>query len=122
MAKLCRSGSQMKCSFGATPSILNVPPVKRVNAVGPPAATIMDNKPTVNIPPFGMCSSPLNPAVAAATAAALGVLTPMPCVPVPVAPWIPGSRTVTLGAIPSLNDTSLLFCQWAGVIEITDAA
>lgn len=121
MAKICRSGSTMQCSFGATPSVLNILPVKRVNAVGPPAATIVDIVPIVNIPPFGMCSSPANPAVAAATAAAWGVLTPMPCVPVPVGPWVPGSPTVTLGAIPSLNDTSCLMCAWAGVIRITNA-
>lgn len=114
MAKLCHSGSKMKCSFGDARSTLGVLPEKRVNAVGPPAATIMDYKPLVNIPPFGKCSSPLNPAVAAA-------MGPMPCLPVPVAPWIPGSPTVTLGRTPSLNDSSLLFCQWAGVIEITDA-
>ena len=39
-----------------------------------PAANIMDHVPMVNIMPFGMCITPSNPAVAAATAAALGVL------------------------------------------------
>ena len=85
-----------------------------------PAATIMDNVPMKNIMPFGMCSSPANPAVASATAAALGVLTPQPCVPATVAPWTPGSPTVLIGSIPALNDYSVLMCNWGGVITITN--
>ncbi|HEX8441585.1 DUF4280 domain-containing protein, partial [Archangium sp.] len=65
-------GAMMKCGFGAAPASLVVLPVNRTMAGGPPAATILDNKPLVNVPPFGMCSSLANPAVAAATAAALG--------------------------------------------------
>ena len=60
----------------------------------------MDNKPFVNILPFGMCMSLANPMVAAATAAALGALTPMPCIPVTPAPWVPGSPTVLVGGMP----------------------
>ncbi len=73
----------------------------------------------VNIPPFGMCMSLANPAVAAATAAALGVLTPMPCVPVTPAPWVPGSPTVPIGNMPALNNTCQCMCNWAGVITIS---
>ena len=43
------------------------------------------------------CNSPSNPMVAAATTAALGVLTPMPCIPMTIAPWMPGSSTVMMG-------------------------
>jgi hypothetical protein len=66
-----------------------------------------------------MCSSLANPTVAAATAAALGVLTPMPCVPVTPAPWVPGSPTVMIGGVPALNSTCKCMCTWAGVIQIT---
>jgi hypothetical protein len=83
-----------------------------------PLATIMDNKPLVNIPVFGMCNSPANPQVAAATAAALGVLTPMPCMPVISAPWVPGSPTVLIGGYPALSQTSMLICNWGGVIQV----
>jgi hypothetical protein len=66
-----------------------------------------------------MCSSPANPTVAAATAAALGVLTPMPCIPNTTAPWAPGSPTVMVGNMPALNNSSKLMCMWGGVIQIT---
>jgi len=75
--------------------------------------------PMSNIPTFGMCSSPSNPTVIAATAAALGVLTPMPCVPVTVAPWIPGAPTVLTGSMPTLTNSCKLLCTWAGSISIT---
>ena len=111
-------GAMMQCSFGVAPSSLVVLPTNAAMAGGPPAATIMDNIPIVNIPPFGMCTSPSNPTVAAATAAALGVLTPMPCVPVTAAPWAPGSPTVMIGNMPALNNSSKLMCSWGGVIQI----
>jgi hypothetical protein len=78
----------------------------------------MDSAPMVNIMPFGMCNSMANPMVAAATAAALGVLTPMPCIPNTVAPWVPGSPTVLIGNQPALNDSSTCMCAWGGVIKI----
>jgi uncharacterized protein DUF4280 len=112
------SGAVTMCSFGLAPSTLNVLPLNRTMAGGPPAANIMDNIPFVNIMPFGMCISLANPTVAAATAAALGVLTPMPCVPVIPAPWVPGSPTVLIGNFPALNNTSTCMCAWAGVIQI----
>ena len=111
-------GAMLQCSFGVAPSSLVVLPANRT-LTGAPAANIMDNKPFVNILPFGMCSSPANPTVAAATAAALGVLTPMPCIPVTAAPWIVGAPTVLIGNMPALNDSSKLMCNWGGVIQIT---
>jgi hypothetical protein len=114
-------GGMMTCSFGVAPSTLVVLPANRVLAGGPPAATIMDHAPIVNVPPFGMCQSVANPAVAAATAAAFGALTPMPCMPVTPAPWIVGAPTVLIGNMPALNSTSKLMCAWGGVIQLTYA-
>jgi hypothetical protein len=118
MALQVASGAMLRCSFGAAPASLQVLPVNRVTAGGIPAANVMDHIPIVNIPPFGMCSSLANPTVAAATAAALGVLTPMPCVPATTAPWLPGVPTVMLGGIPSLDGGCSLMCMWAGVIQV----
>ncbi|WP_442916703.1 DUF4280 domain-containing protein [Lutispora sp.] len=115
------NGAILSCSFGSAPSSLMVMPQSRVITSGGPVANIMDNKPMVNVLPFGMCQSLANPAVAAATAAALGVLTPMPCIPVAVAPWTPGSPTVLIDGMPALNNTSKLMCVWGGVIQIIDA-
>lgn len=114
------AGATMACSFGTAPGVLSVLPTNRVFTGGPPAATIMDFAPMVNIPPFAMCTSLANPQVASATAAAFGVLTPQPCVPVTVAPWVTGSPTVLIGGMPALNNSSTLMCTWAGVISISN--
>jgi Domain of unknown function (DUF4280) len=112
-------GAMLKGSFGIAPSSLIVLPQNRVMAGPLPAANIIDNKPMVNILPFGMCQSLANPAVASATSAALGVLTPMPCVPVIPAPWAVGTPTVLVGGLPALDDSSKLICIWGGVIDVT---
>lgn len=111
------AGAMLQCAFGAAPSTLMVLPLNRV-MTGSPAANIMDHIPLVNVLPFGMCQSPSNPTVAAATAAALGALTPMPCVPATAAPWMPGALTVLVGSMPALQSTSKLMCNWGGVISI----
>lgn len=121
MPQLIVSGAPMTCTFGVAPSAINVLPVNRVMAGGPPAATIMDHAPFVNVPPFGMCNSPSNPVVATATAAALGVLTPMPCVPATATPWAPGVPTTLIGGLPAINNTCKLNCLWGGVIQFTAA-
>lgn len=113
-------GAMCACSFGVAPSALVVTPEKRVIIGALPMATIMDNVPFKNIMPFGMCTSLANPQVAAATAAALGVLTPMPCLPVFPAPWMPGVPTVMVGNVPALNNTCKLICAWGGVVQITN--
>ena len=113
-------GAVMQCSQGMAPSSL-IPTPKTVMTSYVMAANILDHIPFANIPPFAMCRSPANPAVAAATAAALGVLTPMPCTPVTPGPWVPGSPTVLVNGAPALNESSKLMCVFAGVISINFA-
>jgi hypothetical protein len=119
MGQFVVMGAMLKCSFGVAPSSMIVLPVNRVMIGNMPAANIMDFAPMVNILPFGMCQTPSNPMVAAATAAALGVLTPMPCIPVTVAPWTPGNPKTLVGAMPAVTNSSNLMCTWGGVINVT---
>ncbi len=114
-------GAMMTCSFGMAPSSLIVLPANKVMVNNMTAANVMDNKPMANIPPFAMCQSMSNPTVAAATAAALGVLTPMPCIPVTSAPWAPGSATVQIANFPALNNNSKCLCYWGGMIQFSMA-
>jgi hypothetical protein len=120
MPKLVVNGAKLKCSEGLAPSTLTVLPTGPATAGPLPAATVMDNQPMVNIAPFGMCKTQANPQVAAATAAAMGTLTPMPCVPVIPAPWSPGSSIATIDGKAALSDDSKCNCTWTGSIEITD--
>lgn len=114
MGLLCVNTAMCSCSFGMAPATLMASTASTVIAQNQIAATIMD-LPKI---PFGMCSSLANPAVASATAAALGVLTPMPCTPTVPAPWAPGSPTVIIGGYPALNNSSKAMCAFAGVISI----
>ena len=118
MSQVTVMTAQLMCTFGVAPAALIVLPVNRTTCGKQVAANIMDFKPIVNIPTFGMCSSPANPVVITATAAALGVLTPMPCLPATAAPWVTGSPTVMLGKMPMLNSTSKCMCSYGGVISI----
>ena len=111
-------GALTTCAMGVAPSSLVVLPNPPVMAPTP-MATITSMVPFMNIMPFGMCTSMANPMVIALTAAALGVPTPAPCIPVPAGPWIPMAPTVLIGGIPALDSGSMLMCAWAGVIQIS---
>ncbi|HET6873223.1 MAG TPA: DUF4280 domain-containing protein [Acidimicrobiales bacterium] len=117
-------GAMISCSMALVPAPvpLNcaVPPTL-VTAGGMPAATVMHFAPMVNIPTFGMCNSPTNPQVIAATAAALGVHTPMPCIPATIAPWEPPSESVMLAGMPALTNSATCMCMWEGEITIVEA-
>lgn len=116
MAVQVASTAQCRCVFGAAPAVLAAQNAT-VLACGLPAATVAD----FTLPPFGMCSCPNNPAVAAATAVT-GVLTPKPCTPVLVGPWKPGSATVLIAGKPALQNTSTLQCAYGGMITVAAPA
>lgn len=118
MAMQVASGAFLTCSFGQAPACLIVLRPKNLSG-GRPAANILDNASLANVQPFGLCSSLANPTVAAATAAALGVLTPMPCIPATSAPWVPGKPKILVGGAPALSSDSKLMCAWGGIIQIT---
>lgn len=124
MPRLVVSGATLVCSMGTSPSRLSVLPTNETYGGSNPAATVQDMKPEVNLAPFGMCQSPINPQVAAATSAAGGTLTPQPCVPAAPGPWTPGSKSAAIvgSAGPALlNDTCKCLCQWGGTVQVQDA-
>lgn len=114
------TGAQCMCSFGTAPCSLQATSQTTVLVEGKPVATIQDVQPYVNLKPFGMCTSLANPAVASATAAALGVLTPQPCTLLPAGAWIPSNPKVMAGGCPCLTNEATLVCGLgAGTIKIT---
>ncbi|MGZ8620846.1 MAG: PAAR-like protein, partial [Actinomycetota bacterium] len=56
-----------------------------------------------------------------ATSAAMGVLTPQPCIPVITGPWAPGSTELRMGGVPVLTSNSMCTCAWGGSISIVAA-
>lgn len=120
MARQVCSAATAQCSLGTAVATFNATP-RSVSSSGRLAANVMDHQPLLNVMPFGMCTSLANPAVAAATAAALGVLTPMPCIPNTPMPWAPGAMGVRVDNALALDDRAALMCTWGGVIRIVDA-
>ncbi len=115
MSLLLTTGTSMTCAFGTTPSSFIATSNPMVLAGGQPVGTIDDGQAVINIPPFGMCTTLSNPAVASATAAALGVLTPQPCTPQTKA-WIPAGLTVLSGGKPCLTQECTCMCLYGGTI------
>lgn len=114
---LC-TGAVLSCPFGSAPSSFSALPTPGVMIGGRPAGVMIDMAPAVNIPPFGMCSSLSNPTVSSATAAAMGALTPMPCVPVPAGPWLNPAPKVLIGGQPAISNGSKWMCAWGGQIAV----
>lgn len=116
MKPLMIQGTLLKCNFGNVPVPLMVLPDKKVNSMLP-VAVQSDHIPLLNILPFGMCSNPSNPLVIAATAAAMGVLTPVPCLPCTVEEWTGSSKKVKVKGGQALSMDSKLRCLFGGEIQ-----
>ena len=110
------SGATVQCTMGTTPGQLKASP-SSVRLGGAHAVRISDVAPMVNVSGCGMCTSLLNPTVASATAAALGVLTPMPCVPSPLGTWM-CSGTPLLAGQPGVSSDATLTCAYGGTLRI----
>ncbi len=111
------------------PGNLIVLPINKVMSCNKPVATIMDNKPLVNITPFKMsCMSQTNPAVqiasASATAAAMGtpMFVPAPCIPSIISPWSSGCDACKISNQKLLNSSSKLKCMMGGTITIANTS
>ena len=110
-------GASLACSFGAAPSTLATPPDRALRLGNRRLALVSDHTPD-SVPPFGMCSAPGNPQVAAATAAAGGALTPQPCAPALDGPWQPGGHAVRAGQRAPLDEGCTCACRWGGVVSV----
>ena len=111
------AGAACLCTMGTAPGQINPTNQMAIRIGGKPAASIADAAPISNVGSCGMCTSLANPAVAAATAAALGVLTPQPCVPSPMGTWVcPGK--VRVAGKPVLTSEGKLTCAYGGTISI----
>ena len=115
------SGAMMQCTMGTKPAQLTVLPARTVFLAGQPQANISDHISMANLAPFGLCRSLAFPPTAAATAAALGTLTPMPCIHNTPAPWFVGKMDNLIQGQPALLKTCKCQCMWGGTISlITD--
>lgn len=114
------AGATILCPFGTTPANLVVTSQSTVLAEGKPVATIADAS-AANIPSCGMCSSLANPQVASATAAALGVLTPQPCIPVMAGTWTAVQAKCIAGGKPCLTTGATAMCSYGGALRIMNA-
>lgn len=112
------SGAIMKCTMGTSPAKLTVLPTRTVYLTGQPQANISDNKTIVNLAPFGLCRSLGFPATASATAAAMGTLTPMPCMHNTPMPWMGGKMDYLIKGQPALLKSCKCQCMWGGTISL----
>lgn len=114
------TGAQLMCPFGTAPATLTATSQTVCLGCSKPIVTVTDVAAGTNISTFGMCTSMANPQVAAATAAALGVLTPQPCTIVPIGTWRTKNSTILVGDKPVLTGDGCLVCSMGmGKISIT---
>jgi hypothetical protein len=112
LADLVTTGAALTCSMGTSAATFSATSQSVVAPTG--AGTVSDNA-AANVPLFGMCQSPQNPAVSAAMGA------PQPCTPTIAAPWSPGSTSITIGQLAALDDSCQCACLLGGQITVSSA-
>jgi hypothetical protein len=113
MPKLVIATATLQCSFGTAASAFQVVAHGKTAGEKRSIATVEDHGGD-HIKSFTLCTSPSNPAVAAAKA-------PQPCAPIVNGPWKPGSPAVKVAGQKALTDDSTCSCQWGGTIRVADA-
>lgn len=115
------TGGKAMCSMGPG-GMFNISAMGNVMIENKPILTTKDTVPFMNVSPAGvMCQSMANPMVASATAAAMGVLTPQPCVPNFVGMWLPGTINCKCKFMGLVDSSCSLMCAYAGKLSITFA-
>ena len=96
----------LECTWGSQTSETKVLPKKTKDGL------------LLNILPFGNCKCLAYSKTAEETSKALGVLTPMPCIPNVVNSWCSDDKLVLVGDPSELNISSFCICTWGGIIKI----
>lgn len=118
MPNLVCTGATLRCSYGSATATFSA--TGAMVSAGAAAGVVSDTT-TANVPPFGNCTSPSNPAVNSATQAAQSPTpVPQPCMPVLTNDWTPGAAKVTVRPAAALTSSSQCSCSWNGAITVTD--
>lgn len=112
------AGATIACTMAVPGNTSSLVSTSTILIDNKPALTIKDNAFGANVIPFPLCQAPANPAVQAATAAAMGVPTPSACMGNFIGPWLPEQVDKILGSSPCLTQGCTLQCAWGGTIQI----
>lgn len=116
MGFLATTGCVSMCSMGMIPVPLTFINPMVLGGGALPSGCILDMVPYMNIPPFGLCRSLLNPITAALSW--WGGLTPGPCIFAPLGTWLPIKPNIVGSVAPVLTSDCKLMCAFAGCIQI----
>ena len=121
MQKLVTNGDLCICGNGSNPCpLIIVDTLRKMKSDGKSVAIATDTN-VANISTFGMCNNINNPMVAAATAAAQGVLTSAPCIPVVIGTWDNTVNKILINGIAVVGENSTLNCTYGGCIKLENA-
>lgn len=102
---MVKHGATLTCSYGSCPGKIKATRENGAKLKEENEAVITDFIPGINIPCFGICSSPLGGGA---------------CVPMTIMPWLLGKEDVYVGNVNALMDDSILPCLRGGIISIEE--